>query len=69
MNHAVEFISVGTSRFEDASKKRDFSGAGFGALAPVVESLVSPLFELFSGMRFESVVVEGIVNKTLAERY
>jgi hypothetical protein len=39
------------------------------AFAPVVEKLVSPLFELFGGMKFQSSVIEGIVRKTLSQRY
>jgi hypothetical protein len=39
------------------------------AFAPVVESLVAPLFELFGGTKFESVVIERIVRKTLSHRF
>ncbi len=39
------------------------------AIAPHVEKLVAPLFALFGGMTFEPSVIEGIVSKTLGNRY
>jgi hypothetical protein len=38
------------------------------AFSPVVESLMSPVFELFGGMRFQSSVIEGIVQNVLGRR-
>jgi len=38
------------------------------ALAPHVEVTVDPLFALFGGMKFESSVIEGIVNETVKRR-
>lgn len=40
-----------------------------GAIAPYVEKAVAPLFVLFDGKRFESSVIEGIVNQTVGRRF
>ena len=38
-------------------------------LAPLVERAVAPVFSLFGGMKFESRVIEGIVEQTLQRRF
>jgi len=39
------------------------------AFAPVVESLVGPLFAVFGGTKFESMVIEQIVRATLSRPF
>ena len=38
-------------------------------LAPFVECVVSPVFSLFGGMKFDSTVIEGIVEQTLQRQF
>ena len=38
-------------------------------LSPFIEAAVTPVFNLFGGMKFEGRVIEGIVEKTLQRRF